>query len=168
MKKNIFKNQDGATIIEYAIIAPVLFLLLMGIIEMGLFFYASNVIENATVASSRFGITGQEYKTRPICPNSEDRSAFIRCSVERYSRGVLDPADVRIQAKVISGGFENVNPEEYDFGEDERDYGGANQAVVYRVSYTWKFFTPLIGKFFSDDGEYDIESTVLIRNENFE
>lgn len=175
MKKNIIKNQDGATIIEFAFLAPILFLLLMGIVELGLFFFASNVIENATAAASRFSITNSTYQDKGLCPGVKNRNEFIRCAVDFYSSGLLDTKKLRIQTSVIrNGGFESVNPDNYGFEEDESkpikdptDYGGPNESVVYRVSYRWEFFTPMVGKFFNN-GIYDIQSTILVKNENFE
>lgn len=50
------KNQDGATVVEFAIIAPVLFLLIFGIIEFSLLLYNKGMLNNAAREASRAGV----------------------------------------------------------------------------------------------------------------
>lgn len=47
------KAREGATAVEFALIAGPFFLLLMGIIEIALFFFASTMIETATAEAAR-------------------------------------------------------------------------------------------------------------------
>lgn len=160
MKKKLFSrfygNRDGATIIEFAIIAPMLFLMIMGIIEFALIMYASSVVENATAAGSRFGITGSSY-------SGDDRSAYIKGSIQRLSAGMLNEDNVVIKRTIYNnfGGVSSstANPQDGAFG-------CANQAVLYDVSYNWNLFTPMIAYFF-DDGKFVIKSSTLVKNENF-
>ncbi len=50
--------REGATAVEMALIAPVFFLLLMGMTEMGLMLGAQQLLENATFNTSRLAKTG--------------------------------------------------------------------------------------------------------------
>ena len=52
----IIKNQKGAAIVEFAIVAPLLILLVIGICEFGLLWYNSQVIINASREGARAGI----------------------------------------------------------------------------------------------------------------
>jgi len=57
MKKSIvIKNQNGASAVEFAIIAPLLFVLLFGIVEFGLLLYNKAMITNAAREGARAGI----------------------------------------------------------------------------------------------------------------
>ena len=56
----IIKNQDGATVVEFALIAPLLFLLIFGIIEFGLLLFNKHVITNACREGARAGIVARE------------------------------------------------------------------------------------------------------------
>jgi Flp pilus assembly pilin Flp len=57
LKKDVFlKNQKGATAVEFAIILPLLLLLIFGIIEFGLFLFNRHVITNAVREATRAGI----------------------------------------------------------------------------------------------------------------
>jgi Flp pilus assembly protein TadG len=54
--KMTIKNQKGASAVEFAIIAPLLFVLLFGIVEGGLALYNKAVITNACREGARDGI----------------------------------------------------------------------------------------------------------------
>jgi hypothetical protein len=53
-----FKNQNGAAAVEFAILLPVLVLLLFGIIEFGLLLYNQQVLTNASREGARAAIRG--------------------------------------------------------------------------------------------------------------
>ena len=52
----IIKNQNGASAVEFAIIAPLLFVLLFGIVEFGFLLYNKAMITNAAREGARAGI----------------------------------------------------------------------------------------------------------------
>lgn len=54
--KMSIRNQNGAALVEFAIVLPLLVLLLMGAIEFGLFCYNKQVITNASREGARTGI----------------------------------------------------------------------------------------------------------------
>ena len=58
--KMIIKNQDGATVVQFAIIAPLLFLLIFGVIEFSLLLFNKHVINNACSEGARAGIVARE------------------------------------------------------------------------------------------------------------
>ena len=55
-KDGLLKSQKGATAVEFAIILPLLLLLIFGSIEFGLFLYNRHVITNAVREAARAGI----------------------------------------------------------------------------------------------------------------
>ncbi len=56
IKWKIVKCRKGAAAVEFAIIAPLLFTIIFGIIEFGLLFYDKQVITNASREGARYGI----------------------------------------------------------------------------------------------------------------
>jgi Flp pilus assembly protein TadG len=50
------KREDGAAAVEFAILLPLLMLILFGIIEFGLVLYNQEVITNASREGARYGI----------------------------------------------------------------------------------------------------------------
>ncbi len=159
---SLFRKEDGATAVEFGLIATILFLMLMGIIEFALIMYASNVVENATVAGSRVGITGRVNGSAGA--TVEQRDASIRQKVREFSSGLLDPAQLNIDHKVFNN-FENVDTNNPVAGA--QDFGCGGQAVLFTVTYPWDMFTPLIGQFF-DNGTYNVRASSLVKNEDFE
>ena len=66
----IIRCQRGAAAVEFAIIAPLLFTIIFGIIEFSLLFYDKAVITNASREGARFGIVFDDSQTYPQCRNS--------------------------------------------------------------------------------------------------
>lgn len=67
--KTIISTQQGATVVEFAIILPLLITLIFGIIEFGLFLYNKQVITNASREGARAGIVSRDNRfstTEPI------------------------------------------------------------------------------------------------------
>jgi Flp pilus assembly protein TadG len=56
--KKIFRNSEGAALIEFAMVVPVLVFLLMAIIEFGIIFHLMSLSTYAANEASRAGKTG--------------------------------------------------------------------------------------------------------------
>ncbi|MBW2187820.1 MAG: pilus assembly protein [Deltaproteobacteria bacterium] len=56
VKINQVKNNRGAALVEFALVLPLLLLLLVGLIEFGLLFYNKQVLTNASREGARAGI----------------------------------------------------------------------------------------------------------------
>ena len=54
----IIKNQKGQSLVEFAIILPILLLLILGIAEFGIMLNSYLTIQNVAREGARFGITG--------------------------------------------------------------------------------------------------------------
>ncbi|MGD8892889.1 MAG: pilus assembly protein, partial [Desulfobacterales bacterium] len=55
-RKILIEDQNGATVVEFAIILPLLIVFLFGIIEFGLLLYNKQVITNASREGARAGL----------------------------------------------------------------------------------------------------------------
>jgi len=61
MFRRLFRRTDGAVAVEFALIAPALILLLIGIVEWGRYMYAYNTLQFGCAQAARWGafhITG--------------------------------------------------------------------------------------------------------------
>ena len=74
------KCRKGAAAVEFAIIAPLLFTIIFGIIEFGLLFFDKQVITNASREGARYGILWDT--TRPT-------DAQIKARVAAYTSNNL-------------------------------------------------------------------------------
>lgn len=153
----LFKNNIGGTaIIEFAVVAPVLFLLLTGFIELGLILLATSLLEGATDVGARIGKTNYTL-------NDLDRKTYILNQINNYSGGLLNPANITITVKSYK--FSNTGV----VGAATSNFvGGAGALVEYRVSYPWQLFTPLFSSVFGTGGVYTINAVSFVRNEAFQ
>lgn len=152
------KAREGNSAIEFAFVAPVLFLMLFGIVELGLVMFASSVIENAATSAARVGLTGRD--TDGNYGDSGARATHVRNEINRFAPGLIDVSRLQFNP-VVHSSYGAAG------GSVGEGLGTANQAVTYNVSYDWEFFTPLIGQFFGPDGVYTITSSVIVKNEDF-
>lgn len=159
MRKNrSIKNTEGNAAIEFALVAPALLLLMVGIVEFGLIMFVSSVIENAATSASRIGLTGRDGTGG--YGESAARNTFVTNEINRFAGGIIDVTKVHFNP-VVHGDYSNAG------NTGTQGLGKGNEAVTYRVTYDWVFFTPLIGQFFPPNGTYTISSTVIVKNEDF-
>ena len=103
-----FNNKNGTAIVEFAIVLPVLLLILMGIIEFSLVLYDKAVLTNASREGARAGIVSQN----PRVNNSE-----IRDVVRNYCSTFL----ITWGADILEDGDITISPDSRDglpFGND--------------------------------------------------
>lgn len=178
------RHNAGSTVIEFAILAPLLFLLLIGTVETGLVLFTNAVLEGATSVASRVGKTG-------FTTGGQTRTQYIRSRVLALSGGYLTPGKLTVSTLAYSN-FTNIGKPEpcitptpcagrpgvnfvdvngnsaWDTDMGRSDAGGSGDVVVYRVSYPWALFTPLIRSLLGDaDGIITLTAVSTVRNEAF-
>ncbi len=104
--KERFGNQRGMAAVEFALLTPVLAILLFGITEFGLAFYKQQIITNAAREAARAGIlasdppaTSGEISARALkyLANSGLDSSLAQVVVSGAGGGTGDTLDVEIQ-----------------------------------------------------------------------
>lgn len=153
--RNLGHKQDGVTAIEFALLAPVLFLLLFGIIEFSLVMFAASVVEGATANAARLSRTGAE---RSVAGDPGERakadSARLRQLILEKGGGLLKDENLLIATIPATS--------------QSGTMGEPNEMVTYSVTYSWKIMMPLFGALIAyPDGVYDIHSTAVVVNEPF-
>src|SRR5579872_1426000 len=58
-RRNLLRNESGAALVEFALVAPPFLLLLLGIVELGLTLFTQTVLDGATRTAARLVRTGQ-------------------------------------------------------------------------------------------------------------
>ena len=174
-------TRRGVSALEFALVAPVFFILLIGVFDLSILFFLMLTLESATLDAARFGSTG-------AVPEDATRDERIRQIVHGATMGLLDDKNLDIQMLVYDS-YEDVAAAEWlvdinengahDSGETFYDVNGngewdgdtgdpgsgaPNEIVVYRVSAQYRLMTPLM-----DDliGAIPIRSAAPIRNEPF-
>ncbi len=177
-------DRRGASAVEFALVAPTLVLLLLGILEFSLLMAAEVTLSNAVAEVARFGITGQT-------GTDKTREELIREQVEQAAEGLFDSSLLEFETLVYPDFSSVGRPEPFndengngmrDPGESYEDLngngqwdadmgvpgaGGPDDIVLYRVRYPWRLMIPVFRPFFPPDGEVEIEASLAVRNEPF-
>ncbi len=124
--KMTIKNQKGAAAVEFAIVAPLLVLLVIGICEFGLLWYNSQVIINASREGARSGIVQRTDSDGNPLYNAAQIEADITSIVQNYS-----------SQRLITFGS-NSPPSVSVSGEN----GAFQQPLQVDVTYNYTFLLP--------------------------
>ena len=153
------RNDRGATMLEFSLVAFPILILLMGTAEIGFIYWGTKELENATGTGARFVRTGQA---------QQDNWSSSNLKVEICKRtSLLYDCPTKLRIDVVSAGsfvaFAPVAPLD-DSGnlKDDASFnyapGGRNDVVLVRAFYPW---TRLLG------GSYLMRAAVPVRNEPF-
>jgi hypothetical protein len=113
-------NQKGGTVVEFAVIASILFVILFGILEFGLLFLQEHFVANAAREGVRIGVRANNYNcfyNEASCPPPKDRvnrKSVVDQEVRNYLSSFYNtsPADiVNIPDPVISGDTKTLSVE---------------------------------------------------------
>ncbi len=179
-------DQRGVTAVEFALIAPVFLVIVIGLIEISIAMFAWVTMEAAVREVSRFGITGNTN-------TGETREQTITRLITQYARGILDTNLLTITTLTYAQLDQIGMPEpltvdlnhngRYDPGDSYTDVNGngqwdadmgatgvgnAGQVVLYRVSYPWRMLTPFGRKLFPNQGQFMLSATMVVRNEPYD
>ena len=97
IKKWTKNDQKGATAVEFAVIAVILFLVLFGILEFGLIFMQEHYVANAAREGVRIGIRANNYNcfnNDPAVGCTADRQTAVVNGVREYLTTLYAPADI--------------------------------------------------------------------------
>ncbi|HEY2032555.1 MAG TPA: TadE/TadG family type IV pilus assembly protein [Rhizomicrobium sp.] len=164
-------GEKGSAAIEFAMVAPVLFLFLFGIIETGVIFFGTSMLQNATDDTARQIRTGQlsgaltsAQLVSQVCSevagmiSSTDCTSNLKIDLRSYtsfggssypsvtkSDGTIDPAKLTVQSTADC------------------------KVVLLRSFYPWKIMTPLMSTLIANTktGFYMLSSASAFRTEPY-
>lgn len=193
--RRLFCKNDGSAIIEFALVAPVFFLLLFGVVEFGLYTYHKIMVERIAVDVSRVASIGKS--TDSVCSGLPTREDYIRCFVKKRAAGMIngDKIEVHVQALTAGGASTpdicfDVNPPSsepttcamYEDVDGSGAYNGiaasnagkSGQVIEVRIAYPWSVQIPFMNKFFktvdnkgNERHAIMISAATVIKNEPF-
>lgn len=150
--------RKGSTAVEMALVAPVFFLLLMGMTEIALMLTAQQLLENATFNTSRLAKTG--FSTTG---QTQAQTVGQILNNELQSFGTLIDVSKVTMTSTSYTSFSNIGTA----GQGTSGMGTAQQVVVYTVSYPWKLFTPMLSAIIGTNGNVTLTSGIVVRNEPY-
>jgi Flp pilus assembly protein TadG len=127
--KRLRKNEDGATAVEFALVALPFFGLIFAVIEIGIFFFASRYIEDGVFNAGRKALT-QQLSAGSSCT---DFVNTIKTNVGSF----LDPTKLVVDVSVLSS-F-SATPTTLNMTDAGCSMGTSNQTLLIRVSYPYPF-----------------------------
>ena len=131
------RKESGQSLVEFAVVLPLLLLLVFGIIEFGRIFQASLVVNHAARESARQAIVAEDA-----------REATIKQVVE-------------IAGSSLGLIFED-NVTTYPSGDKALNNLLRGQTLIVQVDYDVKLVTPIISSIISDDGKYSVQGKVYM------
>ncbi|MDE3059889.1 MAG: pilus assembly protein [Pseudomonadota bacterium] len=175
--------QRGISAIEFALVAPVFLMLMMGIIDFSMIMFTSAVLESATNNTARLGKTG-------YVASGTTRQQEIINDVATRTAGLLDSSKLSIATEVYSNYNDIGQPEPcispptapcpgtpgvnftdingngtWDADMGAAGLGNAGDVVVYTVSYPWKIMTPIVSAIIGST--FTVTARAVVRNEPY-
>lgn len=158
-------GRRGATAIEFALVSPVLFVLLFAIIETSLVYLQWVVLEGAVREATRLIRTGQVFDASSPVDVFQDELCRTFIQIVRCSDAVYYVTGADSFAGLTTVDLFNADgtPRTASFTNP-----GPNETVLVQVGYRWEFLTPFIGELLGGtDNAIVISSTAVFRNEPF-
>lgn len=163
--------RQGATAVEFALIAAPFLALMFGVLELGMVFMVSTTLDNATEAAARKIRTGEfqtagsgtaaTFKTA-ICDNMSWLGSSCSTNLNVDVRTFTGFANVTLSDPVTNGAF--------DSSKTTFVPGSGEDIVVVRAYYEWNLITPMLNAGLANLGGTKrlIYSTVTFRNEPYD
>ena len=132
------KNRRGAAVVEFAVVAPIFFLIIMGMIEFGRLVMVQQILTNASREGARLAVL------------DDPREGSV------VTDGVIQAVEDYLQGGSITGATVTVTP-------DPPNSAGYGEPVTVSVEVPFDQVCWLPGSFFSRDGKKLSASTVMRR-----
>ena len=169
-------DEHGATVVEFALLAPVLLMTLLGLFDMGYTTYTSSILQGSIAKAARnSAIEGAshaaidakvEAAVKDIAGNAT--VTFTRKAYSNFSsvRRPEDFTDLNGDGLCNAGEpFEDVNGNKsWDADRGKSGGGGARDAVLYTVRVAYPRAFP-ISRFIGISETQVVESSTVLRNQ---
>lgn len=165
------RARSGSAAIEFAMLAPVLFLFIFGIIETGVLFFATATMQNAVDDTSRMIRTGQlagavtaATLTAQVCSNISGLITYADCTANLQ-------VDVRTYSNFTTATYPGVTNADGSLNNASMQVQATSDCavVLVRVFYPWSIMTPLMAPLMQNapGGQYIISAAAAFRTEPY-
>jgi Flp pilus assembly protein TadG len=137
--------------LEFAIVAPLFFFLICGVMDYGRLFFVEMNLQDAVQQAARFASTGDHLPN----PNDPGQSLSRANSIIATAQAAAQGAGVsisNIQISSLQGGSGSA--------------GGPGDVVTISLTTNLSLMTPMVARFFPN-GIYTFTSSATIKNEPF-
>lgn len=149
--------EKGSAAIEFAFVAPVFFVLLLGTFEAAILFFSQATLQNAMVDMGRMIRTGQvncyNKASDGTCLSNMSKDQFRTQLCDKITPMIACDSNLQIDVTTFSdyGGLNRASPLKTDNSLDPSmnryQTGNACEVVLARAFYTWPVATPVLAWF---------------------
>jgi Flp pilus assembly protein TadG len=162
------QDQDGASAVEFGLVALPFIALMLAILETALVFFAGQTMETAVADAARMIRTGQAQQQGFDADKFKEQICTQVMSLFDCDSGLV--FDVRTYQTFDSVNLNQPLDENGDLQTDfTYDPGHGGDIVVVRAFYEWPTFSKMLGLNFSNmgNGNHLLGATAAFRNEPF-
>jgi Flp pilus assembly protein TadG len=142
------RSSRGATLVEAAIITPLLLLITFSIVDFGALFYVYLSLENGVSAATRYAVTGNAMNDPS--GNPLNRIDTIKAAMRQATPTLTIPDGAFSFSHMAVGGTSFI-----------AGVGGPNEVEKVTVDFTWTVLTPVLRPFFTNGQiRFVVESTM--------
>lgn len=184
--RSLARKEDGGSILEFGLIVPAFVLLVIGVLELSVLYFANTALEGGLREAARFAVTGRV--------QGVSREQAIIDIINRHGYGIVtvtasdittevyqDFADIDSHEPIVGDrgeigtyeaglddGYTDINCNGvWDADMAKGGVGGGNDVVIYRVNYRHQFMTNVLASMIGTDGKVPLSARVAVRNEPF-
>jgi len=178
--RRLQREEDGATVVEFALCAPILLVGMMGVFDLGHNMYTAAVLNGAIQKAARDStidgassnqsaldgkVTALVQRIAPGATTSFDRTSYTTFSDVQQPE---DYDDVDGDGSCNNGEpFEDANGNgSWDANRGTTGFGGARDAVMYEVTVNYQRVFP-IGQLIGQDKDMTLVVRTVLRNQPY-
>lgn len=159
-------GQSAQSLTEFALILPLLMLILLGVVDFGRVFYYWTSIANAAREGARYGVTHPTNITgSTVCGSGKADPSNVLYRVKQEAGTTIQLVDANIAVYYVDSTkappFNTTDATACNLPADAATYQNPNSVRV-DVSYDFKAFTPLISNFWGGGGLKIVSSATMV------
>ena len=182
--RQFLSTHDAGALLEFAVCAPIIILLLTGVMEFAWLGFRTTLLEAGMREAARYGITGQDIGTATRASrivqivNSHANGAFTVSGSDVATFVYPDFSDIGKSEPFTdlnaSGGYDSGEPftdrncnGRWDSDMGVAGAGAGGEVVLYTITHDLGTITGLLDHVIAPNGSFAVRSSVAVRNEPF-
>lgn len=131
MRRSNWRDERGASMVEFAFLSPIIFMVLLGIMELALIFHAWMAVQHASELGARYAVTGQ-----------------IDCTSGGTNRYTCIQSEAKLGTKTLKNGSSaTVSIQSWTYPtyttNVQNSAGNQCDAMEVKVVYSYQSITPV-------------------------
>ena len=163
-------SRKGSAALEFAFVAPVFFVLLLGTFEAGIMFFAQSALQNALTT------LGRQIRTGQTSSGGVTQAQFRTSICNMVTPLIACDANLQIDVESFSSGYSSLTftsplnaNQTLNTSVNNYSIGNACDVVLVRAFYTMPIYTPVLTWFLVNmaGNKHLVSAATAFRNEPF-